>query len=164
MTGIKSKPMIDSTSSTISDTSAVHAQRAAEIQFEKWKRLCVQTINAFRDEQCEIHSYLIWYEMLLTNYVNKRPIIPNTQIDEEEVNAFVLHHFLETSMTALMKREHIHWNTDYNNADLISNCCRLLVAIAVPLIKEDHPLSWSIIYHCLNAGIPFFRTFGLDWV
>ena len=162
-TAIKAETTVDSTSDTVSDPSTVHEQQAQQLTFKKWKRLCAQMINALRDEQCDITDYLRWYEKMLTDYLNNKPIIPNLT-DTDEVREFFLNRFLDESVTAMMKREHIHWLKNYNMADLIANCCKLLVRIAVPLIKDDDPLSYTIIYYCMNAGTAFFRTFGLDWV
>lgn len=138
------------------DGQSLSAEEAAKREFANWKHTCRHITNTFRDEQCNILTSVMWYENLLSHYVN------NTEFNEE-YRDFILNDFLEESCTALMKRRHIHWNTEYNNADHIASCCRMLVAIAVPLIKVDHPLSWTVIYYCLNAGNPFFRTFGLDW-
>lgn len=118
---------------------------------------CRNIVSQFRDEQCQIKTALEWYKIILQNYVS------NLVYDEEQ-RTFIFEHFLEESCTALMKREHQHYQRDYNNADLIASCCKLLVTISVPLIKDDHPLAMHIIYYCLNAGNAFFRTFGNDWV
>ena len=127
------------------------------VTLQQLQNLCQHLVNQFRDEQFNITPMLDRYRVLLHNYVNDL-------VFDKEQRAFLLEDFLEESCTALMKRTHIHYRRDYNNADHIASCCKLLVAIAVPLIQDDHRLAMHIIYYCLNPEGPFFRTFGTDWV
>ncbi len=82
----------------------------------------------------------------------------------EECRKYLFDRFLEDSCIALMKREHHHFNSDYNMADTINECCKLLINIAVPLIKDDSQLAMQFVYYCMNSSNPFFRHFGHDWV
>ena len=59
--------------------------------------------------------------------------------------------------------EHHHYGADWNMADTINDCCKLLINIAVPLIKEDSDLAMQIIYFCMNSSNAFFRHFGHDF-
>ena len=121
------------------------------------KTQCRSIVHSFRDEQHQIQNTLGSYKSLLTLYIK------NTFYNDE-CREHILNCFLEESVVALMKREHIHFLTDWVMADLVSECCQLLVQIAVPLIADDPPLTWTIVYYCMNSSNPFFRHFGLDWV
>ena len=129
----------------------------AKKQFEQIKQQCRLIIGAFRDEQNDITRALQNYKYILMHY-------KNAQTYTEECREYIMDRFLEDSCVALMKREHHHFQTDWNMADEINNCCKLLINIAVPLIKDDSHLAMQIIYYCLNTSNPFFRHFGHDWV
>lgn len=148
-------------SQTQSQSQQQQSQQSQQInakkQLENIKGQCRNIVAAFRDEQNDITRALQSYKYLLTTY-------KSNQVYNEECRDFIRDRFLEDSCVALMKREHHHFQQDWNMADEINNCCKLLIQIAVPLIKDDSILAMQIIYNCLNTSNPFFRHFGHDWV
>ena len=121
------------------------------------KTLCRSIVHSFRDEQHQIQDTLGSYKNVLTLYIK------NT-FYSDECREHILNRFLVDSVLSLMKRQHNHYLSDWVMADLVSECCQLLMQIAVPLIGNDHPLAWYIVFYCMNSSTSFFRHFGLDWV
>lgn len=121
-----------------------------------------KALNAFRSNQRyradECSPSIKWYEKVLQIYAQNLSFTSN-QTENAKFRQWMLNSVVEPLMTALMQQNHT-----IDDVEHISNCCRYLVAIAVPLIKEDHPFSSAVIHHCLNTECPFFRTFGLKWV
>ena len=137
----------------ISEQQQINAKK----QLEKLKQNCRVLMSKFRDEQNDIKQALQSYRNILTYY--------NTnQLYNDECREYIRDRFLEDSCVALMKREHHHFQQDWVMADSINESCKLLIQIAVPLIKDDSQLAMQIIYYCLNSSNPFFRHFGHDWV
>ena len=126
-------------------------------QLEQLKTTCKQIINRFLDEEWDITRALQHYRYILSNYKG------NT-IYNNECREYIHDHFIEISCIALFRRQHHNFREDWNMADEINNCCKLLVSIAVPLLKDDSHLAMQIIYYCMNSNNPFFRHFGHDWV
>ena len=138
-------------------TGQQEAKTSDNKELENLKQTCAMIMNAFRDEEHDITRALQNYKYILHEFH------ANTSYDNE-CREYLRDHFIEDSCIALMKREHHYFSQDWNMADEINNCCKLLVSIAVPLIKDDSHLAMQIIYYCMNASNPFFRRFGHDWV
>eukprot|EP01083_Nonionella_stella_P285307 971136_1 len=139
-------------STTVPSTTPPTTQQ----KLDQLKQTCRGIIITFRDETTDINRVLVNYKFILSHYSK------NT-LYSEECRKYLFDRFLEDSCIALMKREHHHFNSDYNMADTINDCCKLLINIAVPLIKDDSQLAMQIIYYCMNSSNPFFRHFGHDW-
>ena len=99
------------------------------------------------------------YKKLLSAHIEN-----HYYIYSEECRAYVLNHFLEDSVVSLMGRDHINYRTDWKMADLVSECCQLLMQVAVSLIADDHPVALTIVFYCMDGSQPFFRHFGHDWL
>ena len=130
---------------------------AASTQIEQLKHQCRLIITAVRDENTNIWKPLLHLKYILKHY-------DNTQVYNDECREYIVQHFLENAVIALLKRQHQNFQTDWNMADEIKSCCKLLVKIAVPLIKDDSELAMQIIYYCMNPSNPFNTHFGHDWV
>eukprot|EP01084_Bolivina_argentea_P320328 555774_1 len=139
-------------STTVPSTTPPTTQQ----KLDQLKQTCRGIIITFRDETTDINRVLVNYKFILSHYSK------NT-LYSEECRKYLFDRFLEDSCIALMKREHHHFNSDYNMADTINDCCKLLINIAVPLIKDDSQLAMQIIYYCMDSSNPFFRHFGHDW-
>eukprot|EP01084_Bolivina_argentea_P290098 498249_1 len=133
-----------------------------EKQIEQLNAAIKHIVNIFKDETVDIIcNALLNYKYILTHYKNKS--IYDAQCRENIFN------FLHPSCVALMCRNHDHfWQNNYrclsyNMADEVANCCKLLIEIAVPLIKQQPKCASSIINNCLNSDHAFYKQFGHDW-
>ena len=144
--------MSDNTDSD-DDKSEINGKK----QLKQLQQTCHFIIASFRDEEKDIMRALTNYRNLLTRY-------KSNEFYNKECRQYIGDHFLKDSCICLMKREHNHFKYFWNMADEICICCKLLIAIAVPLIKEDSRLAMNIIYYCLNCSSPFYSRFGHDWV
>ena len=138
---------------------------ATEIISEKideLKRLkieCASIMENFENEECDIYkqSSLTNYKRILNNFIAKT-------VYNDECYEYLLNEFIEKSCIALLQREYTLNKEDYNMADQINECLKLLVKISIPLIQKDSKLAMQIIYHCMNSSSSFLKCFGHDWV
>ena len=104
------------------------------------KQTCESILSRFRDEEQDITRVLQNYKYILKKYKSSTHY-------NDECRQYIKSHLLKESYITLLKRQHTHSDNDWNLADSISECCKLLVQIINRYNKSLFGSIKPIFYH-----------------
>ena len=102
------------------------------------KETCSSLIDTLDDD---LHSSLSRYKIILSHYAEHT-------LYDAAARSYLVDAFFATSLSRLMATDLSHCSTDAPLASALTECATLLLRIAIPLIKCDHPLAAHAFAFC----------------